>query len=103
LPGHEWPITDVDARIDVLIEHHRERLDQVEAALRQGATTVWEVATSIAWSRPWETLRGLQRRSALGETHSHLERLSREGRVVHRPGRPERWNLNERPTAETRA
>lgn len=99
LPGHEWPISDVDARIDDLAEHHRERLDQVEAALHDGADTVWEVATSISWSRPWHTLRGLQRRSALGETHSHLERLTREGRVRHQPGRPERWSA--RHTTET--
>ena len=92
LPGHEWPIDDLDARIDVLSEHHRERLDQVEAVLRAGASTVWEVATTISWSRPWSDLRGLQRRSALGETHSHLERLIREGRAHVRPGPPDRWS-----------
>ncbi|RBY92985.1 MBL fold metallo-hydrolase [Blastococcus sp. TF02A-30] len=95
LPGHEWPIPDLDGRIDVLAEHHRDRLDQVEAVLRGGASTVWEVATTISWSRSWDELRGLQRRSALGETHSHLERLVREGRAQVRPGPPDRWSVDE--------
>lgn len=91
LPGHEWAIADLDARIDVLSTHHDERLHEIEQAVRDGARTVWEVAKAVHWSRPWETLKGLQRRSAIGETHSHLERLARERRVRCEGGRPDRW------------
>lgn len=102
LPGHEWMIEDLDARIDALAVHHDERLDEVEGAVRGGARTVWEVANVVSWSRPWESLNGLQRRSAIGETHSHLERLARQRRIDHGPGRPDLWVPRPTGRAESR-
>ena len=91
LPGHEWAIDDLDARIDALVTHHDERLDEIESAVHGGARTVWDVAIAVHWSRPWETLNGMQVRSAIGETNSHLERLVRQRRIRYEEGKPERW------------
>ena len=73
-------------RMDELAEHHRERLDEVESAVAAGASTTWEVTRSIKWHRPFETLEPRARRSALGETGSHLIRLAKSGRVIDEGG-----------------
>lgn len=93
LPGHEWPMPDLQGRLESLLTHHDDRMLDVERAVRSGAATVWEVATSIRWSRPWSQLQGLSRRSAIGEAHAHLERLAREGRLERTFGPPSRWSV----------
>ncbi|HEY7591670.1 MAG TPA: MBL fold metallo-hydrolase [Actinophytocola sp.] len=91
LPGHERAFTGLWDRLDVLAAHHDERLTEIVAAVGAGAGTVWEVACAVRWSRPFERLQGRARRSAIGETFSHLYRLAVEGRVRWEPGRPDRW------------
>lgn len=91
LPGHEWNFDDLDARLDVLLVHHEERLSEIEAAVRDGAGTVWEVTRAATWARPFDKLIGRARRAAIGETFSHLYRLAVAGRVRWVPGRPDRW------------
>jgi len=86
LPGHEWAFDHLGKRLDELAEHHRERLDEVESAVAAGASTTWEVTRSIKWHRPFETLEPRARRSALGETGSHLIRLAKSGRVIDEGG-----------------
>ena len=93
LPGHEWAFDRLGHRLDELVSHHDERLDRMQSVVQeQGATTVWEVARAVGWSRPFETLEGRARRSALGETYSHLHRLSVLGRVSRVDDRPVRWS-----------
>ncbi|HEY0447675.1 MBL fold metallo-hydrolase [Actinophytocola sp.] len=91
LPGHEWVFADLDARLDDLLVHHDERLAEIEAAVCAGAGTVWEVTRAVTWARPFDGLRGRARRSAIGETLSHLYRLAVAGRIRWVPGRPDRW------------
>ena len=93
LPGHEWPMPDLPGRLETLLTHHDERMRDVEFAVRDGARTVWQVASTIRWSRPWSQLRGLSRRSAIGEAHAHLERLAQEGRLERTRGTPDRWSV----------
>jgi glyoxylase-like metal-dependent hydrolase (beta-lactamase superfamily II) len=81
LPGHEWAFDRLGRRLDELLEHHRDRLDEVQSAVMAGASTTWDVARSIKWRRPFETLEPRARRSALGETGSHLIRLANAGRI----------------------
>jgi glyoxylase-like metal-dependent hydrolase (beta-lactamase superfamily II) len=97
LPGHEWVFGDLGPRLDVLERHHDERLTEIEAAVGNGAGTVWEVTCAVTWSRPFERLRGRARRSAIGETLSHLYRLAVVGRIQWVPGRPDRWLLASPP------
>jgi glyoxylase-like metal-dependent hydrolase (beta-lactamase superfamily II) len=77
-PGHGEPINDASARARELIEHHRVRLDETEAAIAQGGRTAYEVSLSLFGRE----LSPTQRRFAVAETLSHLERLVREGRAA---------------------
>ncbi|HEV8649283.1 MAG TPA: MBL fold metallo-hydrolase [Actinomycetes bacterium] len=82
LPGHQWRFDDLPGRVDELLAHHEERLDEAQAAVAAGAATVWEVARALRWSRPWEEIVGFMRRAALGETQAHLIVLERRARIV---------------------
>jgi glyoxylase-like metal-dependent hydrolase (beta-lactamase superfamily II) len=77
-PGHGEPIDDAASRARELIEHHRRRLDATAAALADGPRTAYEVSLSLFG----EELSPTQRRFAVAETLSHLERLVREGRTT---------------------
>ena len=76
LPGHGDPIADPLARAAELIEHHRERLDLLAAALDGEPRTAYELSFSLFAP----DLPAAGRRFAVTETASHLERLRREGR-----------------------
>jgi glyoxylase-like metal-dependent hydrolase (beta-lactamase superfamily II) len=91
LPGHEWAFDGLDSRLDFLVTHHDDRLTEIEVAVNSGAGTVWEVARSVRWRRPFESLQSRARRSALGESYSHLVRLAALGRIGRTEGVPERW------------
>jgi glyoxylase-like metal-dependent hydrolase (beta-lactamase superfamily II) len=93
LPGHQWRFDHLGERIDQIAEHHERRLDSTEALVAAGAETVWEVATRLEWSRPWDQIQGFMRRAAVGETHAHLVALERRGRLVASGARPLRWRL----------
>ncbi len=93
-PAHEWRFDGLQQRIDQLIEHHAERLDKIERTIREGAETVWEVASRMSWSRGWNRVRGFMRRAALGETWAHLivlEKQNRVERVTPEAAVPVRW------------
>lgn len=77
-PGHGEPIQDAAARARELIEHHRIRLDDHAAALSTQPHTAYEVSLDVFGRE----LAPIQRRFAVAETLSHLERLVREGRAA---------------------
>jgi glyoxylase-like metal-dependent hydrolase (beta-lactamase superfamily II) len=76
-PGHGEPIDDAPARARQLIEHHRIRLDGHAAALTSEPCTAYEISLDVFGRE----LPPTQRRFAVAETLSHLERLVREGRA----------------------
>jgi glyoxylase-like metal-dependent hydrolase (beta-lactamase superfamily II) len=84
LPGHEGPVTDLSGRVEELLAHHEQRLDETEAALGRRGSTAWDVAAGARWARPWHTIRGLTRSAAVGEVFAHLVELEARGRVVSR-------------------
>jgi glyoxylase-like metal-dependent hydrolase (beta-lactamase superfamily II) len=89
LPGHEWPFDRMSERVSALTDHHADRLDEIEAAVALGASTVWEVAHAVGWSRRFEEFDARAQRQALGETYAHLFRLESAGRLVLRHGADE--------------
>jgi glyoxylase-like metal-dependent hydrolase (beta-lactamase superfamily II) len=79
-PGHGEPIHDAAGRARELIAHHARRLDETAATLadRSGGLTPYEVSVRLFG----HDLSPTQRRFAVAETLSHLERLVREGRAA---------------------
>jgi glyoxylase-like metal-dependent hydrolase (beta-lactamase superfamily II) len=78
LPGHGEPIADPAGRAREIVHHHRERLDEAVAALGREPRTGYELSSALF---PDDRGPG-QRRFAVAETLSHLERLVVEGRAA---------------------
>ncbi|MDX6513424.1 MAG: hypothetical protein QOE36_2928 [Gaiellaceae bacterium] len=74
-PGHGEPIEDGAGRARELLEHHRRRLEQTAAALAPEPRTGYEVSLALFGAE----LPPPQRRFAVAETLSHLERLVAQG------------------------
>jgi glyoxylase-like metal-dependent hydrolase (beta-lactamase superfamily II) len=77
-PGHGDPIDAPATRAREIIEHHRRRLDVVAAALGDEPRSAYEVSHTVFG----DDLAPQQRRFAVAEALSHLERLAREGRAA---------------------
>ncbi len=77
-PGHGEPIEDPAGRAREIVEHHRRRLDDVAAALGSEPRSGYEVSLDVFGA----ALPPQQRRFAVAEALSHLERLVREGRAA---------------------
>lgn len=85
LPAHGPVVPSVHARIDQLVDHHGRRLDKTLAALVAGATSVFEVAGRLRWTRRERTLAELDlfnQMLAVTETAAHLRLLVAQGRVA---------------------
>ena len=92
LPGHEYRFSELAVRVDQLIAHHEERAEEILTALdASGASTCWDLARGLTWSRGWGSFPVYLRRAAVGETLAHLVLLESEGRVV-QTGSPARWS-----------
>lgn len=82
LPAHLHTIPDLRARCNELLDHHAQRLNEVEAAVRGRPRTARDVAASVHWNAgPFDEFPLRTKRSAVGETLAHLQVLMDEGRV----------------------
>lgn len=73
LPAHEWVYEDLDARVDALIKHHGDRCGEMKTAMRDGASTVFDISSRVHWdSRPWPQMSFWTKRMAAAETLAHL-------------------------------
>lgn len=77
LPSHDWPFYGLHPRLEDLLAHHVERLDETLAAVKGGKTGV-EVLRQL-FSRPLDQH---QTFFAIGETLAHLHHLVSEGRAI---------------------
>jgi glyoxylase-like metal-dependent hydrolase (beta-lactamase superfamily II) len=77
-PGHGEPIENAGERAQEIIDHHRARLDEMAGVLAAEPQTGFDVSVAVFGDR----LNPQQRRFAVAETLSHLERLVREGRAA---------------------
>ena len=81
LPAHEWRFDDLRARTEELREHHRHRLDEVVAAIRNGYSTAWEITPQMEWGRPLDEADTFTKRAAVSEAMAHLRLLEVRGVV----------------------
>jgi glyoxylase-like metal-dependent hydrolase (beta-lactamase superfamily II) len=85
LPAH-GPVTEsAHARVDELLAHHDNRLDQTLAAVVQGAHTAYEAGGVLRWTRREHRLADLDPFNAMlavFETAAHLDLLVAQGRLT---------------------
>ena len=77
LTGHGEPIENPRARCEEVLRHHGKRLDETQALLDGSPRSGYDVSLRLFGT----SLEPMQRRFAVAETLSHLERLAREGRA----------------------
>jgi len=83
LPAHEFTIADLGARCSVLLHHHDDRLTEVRDAIgTSGPVSARTISQNVTWNTgPFDDFNIFMKRSALGETLSHLRLLEDEERV----------------------
>jgi len=77
LPSHGSPFSDLHGRIDELIRHHAERLDEAVGFCAEGPRTIAEI-TRLMFNRALDTH---QMSFAAGEALAHLNHLERQNRL----------------------
>lgn len=85
LPAHGAVVPSAHRRVDALIDHHGRRLDETEAAVRDGAHTVYQIAEHLYWTssvRRIDELDPFNQMLAVIETKWHLEMLVVQGRLL---------------------
>ncbi|UOX90783.1 MBL fold metallo-hydrolase [Amycolatopsis sp. FBCC-B4732] len=85
LPAHGPVGTSTHTRVHEILDHHRDRLDEVNELLVAGATNAYEVARQLPWTRHRRQLDALQlehQLSAVMEIEAHLDVLAHLGRVT---------------------
>ena len=82
LPAHGDPFTDHRARIDTIVQHHRERKDTLVGLAAAGPQTGWELAGRLFKGVMERNV--FQQRLALQETLAHCQALAQEGRLAKR-------------------
>ncbi|MFC7528460.1 MBL fold metallo-hydrolase [Actinoplanes sp. GCM10030250] len=86
LPAHEYRFRGIAARAAELTGHHRQRCAEIlETVDRLGTPTMWELAASLSWSRPWDQI-GPMKVGAVAETAAHVDLLVAAGELARRSG-----------------
>ncbi|MFI9408614.1 MBL fold metallo-hydrolase [Nocardia gamkensis] len=84
LPSHGPTTTSSHSRIDELLGHHQQRLDEICDEVAVGSSTAYEVARALRWTRRGRRLDELpidHQLSAVTEINAHLDVLCMLGRV----------------------
>ncbi len=85
LPAHGAVTDSVHARVDELAAHHDVRLAATELAVRAGASTAFEVAVLLRWTRrerDFDELDRFNQMLAINETSAHLLLLASRGQIT---------------------
>jgi hypothetical protein len=85
LPAHGPVSESVHTRVDELLEHHRERLETIRYQVLQGASTAYETALRLGWTRRQRKLPEMDafnQMLAVLETGAHLDLLVSQGKLA---------------------
>ncbi len=92
LPGHEYRFADLPARVDELVDHHVERLGEIQGVIeRHPGSTAWDITLQLHWSRPWDEIESFMQRQANGETLAHCVLLELQDRIRREGSQPARF------------
>ena len=78
LPGHRHIFKDCNKRINQLLVHHEQRLDEVLTIIKQGEKTPFETAANMSWDidcKSWDLFPVMQKWFATSEAFAHLKHL----------------------------
>ena len=82
LPAHGPTTESTHSRVEALLAHHEERLAATAKAVANGASTAFEVANALTWTRhrrAFDELDMFNQIMAVHETMAHLEVLAERG------------------------
>jgi glyoxylase-like metal-dependent hydrolase (beta-lactamase superfamily II) len=85
LPAHGPVSASVHTRVDELLEHHRQRLETIGSQVSQGASTAYDAALQLSWTRRQRKLSEMDafnRMLAVLETGAHLDLLVSQGKLA---------------------
>lgn len=83
LPAHGRPFTGLVERVDFLLEHHRERLEEIYELVRAGHDDIVSISQHATWRYPdWKSWPLDQKYFSMGETLAHLIYLVRQGCIL---------------------
>jgi glyoxylase-like metal-dependent hydrolase (beta-lactamase superfamily II) len=85
LPAHGPAGGSTHTRVQELLAHHEQRLAETADAIDRGATSGFEVATAMTWTRHHRSLSDLDMFNqimAIHETMAHLQVLVERGEIV---------------------
>ena len=84
LPGHQQNFSNLQQRIDEIIQHHDDRLNELLTVLDNEEKTAFDISCLMSWTgmdgiTTWGIdLPSQQQMGAIGETLAHLELLEQE-------------------------
>ncbi|MFC2069888.1 MBL fold metallo-hydrolase [Chloroflexota bacterium] len=86
LPAHEHIFTDLRARIDEIILHHKYRISEITGTIESGPKTAYQISDGITWMPDFGGIQFMDltpwtRRMAVSETLAHLKAMEVEGKV----------------------
>ncbi len=87
LPAHERLFTDLQTRIEEIVQHHKHRKGEISETLKSGPKTAYQISTKITWKPEldgtiWEDLSSREKGMAIPETLAHLESMRVDGDVT---------------------
>lgn len=86
LPGHRGAGMDMKVRIDEILHHHKDRLNEaLDVIEREPGLDAYQIAGRMTWkirSRSWEEFPIIQKWFAVGEAVAHVEYLMEEGLIL---------------------
>ncbi|MGO8873709.1 MAG: MBL fold metallo-hydrolase [Acidimicrobiales bacterium] len=92
LPGHEYRFSDLGSRLEEIISHHADRLEEIEQVIAaHPGSTAWDITLQLHWSRPWDEIQPFMQRQANGETLAHCILLELHERILRQAGPPARF------------
>lgn len=84
LPAHEQIFTDLNLRIQEIIDHHKEREADIGRIIGEKTCSSYDIASRLTWNIPgldWEDFSPFHKRFAILEAISHLEYMRWEGKL----------------------
>jgi glyoxylase-like metal-dependent hydrolase (beta-lactamase superfamily II) len=84
LPAHENIFTDLQARIEGLMEHHKTREEEILRVIAKEPRDAYFITSQIPWNvleGTWQNMSPFQKRAAVTEAIAHLECMKWKGTV----------------------